>query len=221
MRTIQARASASCSASSLAPSNTGVIARKPSVSAAQPNCVSRICPKFIRLGTPIGESTTSIGVPSGRCGMSSTGRIVEITPLLPCRPAILSPTCSLRRSAIVTRTCCSIPAGSSSDSSRVKIRTSTTVPCTPCGTRSDVSFTSRAFSPKIARSSFSSAVNSVSPFGVILPTRMSPGSTSAPIRTIPSASSWPSDSSATFGMSRVISSLPSFVSRAPTSCFDM
>ena len=50
-----------------------------------------------------------------------------------------------------------------------------TLPRSPWGTRSDVSFTSRAFSPKIARSSFSSAVSSVSPFGVILPTRMSPG----------------------------------------------
>ena len=50
-----------------------------------------------------------------------------------------------------------------------------TLPCTPCGTRSEVSFTSRAFSPKIARSRRSSAVSSVSPFGVILPTRMSFG----------------------------------------------
>jgi hypothetical protein len=34
--------------------------------------------------------------------------------------------------------------------------TSITVPLMPEGTRSDVSFTSLAFSPKIARSSFSS-----------------------------------------------------------------
>jgi hypothetical protein len=43
------------------------------------------------------------------------------------------------------------------------------------GTRSEVSFTSEAFSPKIARSSFSSGVSVVSPLGVTLPTRMSPG----------------------------------------------
>jgi hypothetical protein len=52
---------------------------------------------------------------------------------------------------------------------------------TPGGTRSEVSRTSEAFSPKMARSSFSSGVIGLSPFGVILPTRMSPGFTSAPI----------------------------------------
>ena len=46
---------------------------------------------FIRLGTPSGLSTMSTGVPSSRNGMSSTGRIFEMTPLLPCRPASLSP----------------------------------------------------------------------------------------------------------------------------------
>ena len=45
----------------------------------------------------------------------------------------------------------------------------------------EVSRTSEAFSPKMARSSFSSGVIGLSPFGVILPTRMSPGCTSAPI----------------------------------------
>ena len=64
--------------------------------------------------------------------------------------------------------------------SRVKTRTSMTVPRTPVGTRSEVSFTSDAFSPKIARRSFSSGVSWVSPFGVTLPTRMSPAATSAP-----------------------------------------
>ena len=49
-----------------------------------------------------------------------------------------------------------------------------TMPCTPGGTRSELSRTSPAFSPKIARSSFSSGESWVSPFGVILPTRMSP-----------------------------------------------
>ena len=64
---------------------------------------------------------------------------------------------------------------------RLKTRTSTTVPVTPGGRRSDVSRTSEAFSPKMARSSFSSGVIGLSPFGVILPTRMSPGLTSAPM----------------------------------------
>jgi hypothetical protein len=50
-----------------------------------------------------------------------------------------------------------------------------TTPSIPGGTLSDESFTSFAFSPKIAVSSFSSGDSSVSPFGVILPTRMSPG----------------------------------------------
>ena len=46
---------------------------------------------FIRLGTPSGLSTMSTVVPSAMYGMSSTGTIVETTPLLPWRPAILSP----------------------------------------------------------------------------------------------------------------------------------
>ena len=49
------------------------------------------------------------------------------------------------------------------------------MPPTPGGTRSELSRTSPAFSPKIARRSFSSGESWVSPFGVILPTRMSPG----------------------------------------------
>ena len=64
---------------------------------------------------------------------------------------------------------------------RLNTRTSTTVPDTPGGSLSEVSRTSEAFSPKMARSSFSSGVIGLSPLGVILPTRMSPGFTSAPI----------------------------------------
>ena len=45
----------------------------------------------------------------------------------------------------------------------------------------EVSRTSLAFSPKIARSKRSSAVSSVSPFGVTFPTKISPALTSAPI----------------------------------------
>ena len=81
---------------SFAPSKTGVAKWSPRAWAAQPRCVSRICPTFIRDGTPSGLSTISTGVPSGRCGMSSSGRMRAMTPLLPWRPAILSPTDSLR-----------------------------------------------------------------------------------------------------------------------------
>jgi hypothetical protein len=47
-------------------------------------------------GTPSGLSTMSTGVPSSRNGMSSTGRIFAMTPLLPWRPASLSPSVILR-----------------------------------------------------------------------------------------------------------------------------
>ena len=77
-----------------------------------------------------------------------------------------------------------------------------------------MSFTSDAFSPKIARNSFSSGVSWVSPFGVTLPTRMSPGLTSAPTHTMPDSSSFDSALSLTLGMSALISSGPSLVSRA-------
>ena len=87
------------------------------------------------------------------------------------------------------------------------------VPCSPCGTLSDVSLTSLAFSPKIALNNLSSAVNSVSPFGVTLPTKISPGLTSAPILIIPFSSKSFNESSPMFGISRVISSAPHFVSR--------
>ena len=101
--------------------------------------------------------------------------------------------------------------------SREKVLTSITTPPSPWGTLSDVSRTSRAFSLKMARISFSSAVSSVSPFGVTLPTSRSPEPTSAPMRTMPRSSRLRSDSSERFGMSRVISSSPSFVERASIS----
>ena len=47
-------------------------------------------------GTPSGLRTTSTGVPSSRNGMSSSGTIFAITPLLPWRPASLSPSAILR-----------------------------------------------------------------------------------------------------------------------------
>ena len=95
------------------------------------------------------------------------------------------------------------------------------MPRSPCGTRKDVSLTSRAFSPKIARNNFSSALNSVSPFGVILPTKISPGTTWAPIRIIPSSSRSLKISSPILGISLVISSGPNLVSRASISNFSI
>ena len=100
---------------------------------------------------------------------------------------------------------------------REKILTSTTVPSMPGGTLRLASRTSPAFSPKIARSSFSSGVSWVSPLGVTLPTRMSPALTVAPMRMMPLSSRSLSADSETLGMSRVISSGPSLVSRASIS----
>ncbi len=96
-------------------------------------------------------------------------------------------------------------------------RTSTTVPLTPGGSLKDESLTSVAFSPKIARSNFSSGVIGLSPFGVILPTKISPDFTSAPMYTIPASSRFLSASSPTLGISLVMSSGPSLVSLAITS----
>ncbi|KAG1386163.1 hypothetical protein G6F59_016996 [Rhizopus arrhizus] len=100
--------------------------------------------------------------------------------------------------------------------SRVNTCTSITVPVMPEGTRSEVSLTSDAFSPKMARSSFSSGVSWVSPFGVTLPTSTSSALTSAPMYVMPESSRRFSCVSARLLMSRVISSGPSFVSRATT-----
>ena len=96
--------------------------------------------------------------------------------------------------------------------SLVKTSTPITVPLILEGTLKDVSLTSEAFSPKIARNSFSSGDNCVSPLGVIFPTRISPAFTSAPTYTMPHSSSLPKEPSPTLGISEVISSEPSFVS---------
>ena len=129
---------------------------------------------FMRLGTPSGLRITSTGVPSSRNGMSASGTILEMTPLLPWRPASLSPSAILRFLATNTRTRSLTPGDRSSPAARLNVLTSMTTPPSPCGTFSEVSRTSRAFSLKIARISFSSAVSSVSPFGVTLPTSRSP-----------------------------------------------
>ena len=113
-------------------------------------------------------------------------------------------------------TCCAsmnLARSSFSCPLREKIFTSTTVPSMPGGQVSEASRTSPAFSPKMARSSFSSGVSCVSPFGVTLPTMMSPAFTLAPMRMMPLSSRSRSADSLTLGMSRVTSSGPSFVSR--------
>src|SRR6185295_8190979 len=125
-----------CSSASRAPSNTGVetmlfgstssipsgrlVAHsgEPSIFqpllAHHPRWVSRIWPMFMRRGTPWVFRMMSTGVPSGRNGMSSTARILPMTPLLPWRPASLSPSEILRFCATYTRTNSLTPAGSSS-----------------------------------------------------------------------------------------------------------
>ena len=77
----------------------------------------------------------------------------------------------------------------------------------------EASFTSPALSPKIARNNFSSGEGSDSPLGVILPIKISPGSTRAPTRIIPLSSKSFVASSLTLGISDVNSSIPRFVSR--------
>src|SRR5204862_45549 len=89
--------------------------------------------------------------------MSWTSTIFEITPLLPCRPASLSPSAILRFLATNTRTRSLTPGGRSSPSSRLKVLTSMTTPPSPCGTLSEVSRTSRPFSLQFARTHYSSA----------------------------------------------------------------
>ncbi len=120
-----------------------------------------------------GVQHISSGVPSGRKGMSSTGRTREITPLLPWRPAILSPAGSYaserrRRERVRSR------RGQLVVFARLKRTFTSHDAAVAVGHRREVSRTSRAFSPKMARSRRSSAVSSVSPFGVTLPTRISP-----------------------------------------------
>ena len=89
---------------------------------------------------------------------------------------------------------------------------SITTPVTDGGTFKEASLTSPALSPKIALNNFSSGVGSLSPFGVILPIRISPSLTSAPTLIIPFSSKSLVASSLTLGISAVNSSKPLFVS---------
>src|SRR6266516_2232150 len=85
----------------------------------------------MRDGTPSGLRMMSMGVPSARYGMSSIGRILAITPLLPWRPASLSPSEILRFWATYTRTSWFTPGASSSPSSRENTLTPMTLPDSP------------------------------------------------------------------------------------------
>ena len=167
----------------------------------------------MRDGTPKGERIISIGVPSAMYGISSSGKTVEITPLLPWRPESLSPTEIFLIWATSITIFLMMPASRVWPKSREKILTPIMRPRLPCSMRKEVSLTSRAFSANMERSNLSSGVSSVSPLGVILPTKISFSRTSAPIRTMPSSSKSLSFNSPTFGMSRVVISGPSLVSR--------
>ena len=94
---------------------------------------------------------------------------------------------------------------------------SITTPLIEGGVFNEASLTSPALSPKMARSNFSSGEGSDSPFGVILPIRISPSFTSAPIRIIPFSSKSLVASSETLGISGVNSSSPRLVSRTSNS----
>ena len=89
---------------------------------------------------------------------------------------------------------------------------SITIPFKDGGAFKEASLTSPALSPKIALNSFSSGVGSDSPFGVILPIKISPDFTSAPTLIIPFSSNSLVASSLILGMSLVSSSIPNLVS---------
>ena len=195
------------------PFNAGEANLTPILLAAHPRWVSRIWPMFIREATPSGFKIISTGVPSSRKGISSRGTTRETTPLFPWRPASLSPTWIFLVCATYTFTWRITPVGRSTPSDLSKIWMPTTFPPSPPGSLSDESLTSFALSPKMACRRRSSGVSSVSPFGVIFPTNMSPSWTVAPSRTTPSSSRSFNFASPTLGISRVIVSGPSFVSR--------
>ena len=147
-----------------------------------------------------------------------------------CSPSIWAMSSSLRFSTSAILFTFAVPCNFSmralsSDRLVVLLRSNScvlmTVPRTPESHRLEVSFTSPAFSPKIALNSFSSGVGSVSPLGVTLPTRISPGDTSAPTRIMPLSSRLRVASSLTLGISLVSSSAPRLVSRTSISAILM
>ena len=144
---------------------------------------------------------------------SSSSQTVLLTPCL----RLLSSSSMSRLRRLISSSSIIRLRSSLSTPLREKTLASMTTPSMPGGTRREESLTSPAFSPKIARSNFSSGDNMVSPLGVTFPTSMSPALTSAPMRTMPDSSRLRRASSPTLGISRVISSLPSLVSLAMVS----
>ena len=132
-----------------------------------PRWVSRICPTFMREGTPSGLRIASTGVPSSRTACPCWWRS--------------RPCCRGGPRACRPGGCCAVgrDRAGGSPASRSQHRVDVFVVDRRAALRmprtfSEVSRTSRAFSLKIAPISFSSAVNSVSPSGVTLPTSRSP-----------------------------------------------
>ena len=172
-------------------------------------------------GTPSGLSTTSTGVPSSEERHVFDRQHLGDNTLVAVTVASLSPTLILRFWRRKRAR-----GGSHLVAARHLHRDRDTNPdddtlLTVRNLQREVSRTSRDFTEDCAKQARSSGVSSVSPQGVTFPTRMSPVTTSAPMRMIRARRGQRRTSSETFGISRVISSGPSFVSRASTSCSSM
>ena len=100
--------------------------------------------------------------------------------------------------------------------SRAKTRTSMMVPLVPWSTRSEVSFTSEAFSPKMAREQLLFRGQRGLALGVTCPPARRRGRLQHRCRRCPTHRGGSVAARTGSGMSRVISSLPSLVSRALT-----
>ena len=88
-------------------SKLSIIDTLPVSLARLPSIASYICPGFTREGTDAGLSIASTWLPLASTGISESGRIKPIVPLLPCKPEILSPCFAL--SSVVTTTRVSLP----------------------------------------------------------------------------------------------------------------
>ena len=119
----------------------------PSASARLPSKASYICPGFTREGTDAGFNIASTGLPFLSTGISSSGRIRPIVPLLPCKPEILSP--RLAESSVTTTTRISFPLRT----------TSTTVPSASCSHFSEASLYGLTKFPRSLRNILSELVS--------------------------------------------------------------
>ena len=134
-------------------------------------------------------------------------------------------------SALIDATTASAPLSSSTSptssgrdhetSTRARVAstsTALTVPTTPPGVPRDLSTSSPAASPKIARSSFSSGDSGVPSRGATRPMSTMPGFTSVPTVARPRSSRWASASSPRLGRSRVKVCGPSSVPSNQCEC---